>query len=251
VTSTDERVSVSDQVLRELRHQILTGELSPGDTLPGERALSKRFGVNRGAVRESLKRLEQSGLIKIQHGESTRILDFRHAGTLDVMTELVDMPGGKVDLEALRGLLLLSISACTAAARLAAGAHPEAGEVLHVEIAKLESAQGVVRAIVAARIAYWDVLFEACGDLGHRMLWNSIQKAALPFARFVEEHYVDSTTEVDYLERIAKTVTEGDPEAAERAVREASQYGVVPLLSRIKARRERGERFVILEPLTG
>jgi hypothetical protein len=46
-------------------------------------------------------------------------------------------------------------------------------------------------------------------------------------------------------------VTEGDPEAAERAVREASQYGVVPLLSRIKARRERGERFVILEPLTG
>ena len=57
-----ERKSLSRSVFEQLSEQILRGALSPGDNLPGERSLSDVLGVNRGAVREALKRLEQARL---------------------------------------------------------------------------------------------------------------------------------------------------------------------------------------------
>jgi len=251
VVSSDGKVRVSDRVFRELRHQILTGELSPGDPLPGERVLSRRFGVNRGAVRESLKRLQQSRLIDIQHGEFTRVVDFRRTGTLEVLSELVGMAEGRVDLEALSGLLLLAVGSCGTVAHLAAIRNPDVGHALYAEIERLSSSNGDVHAIVAARLAYWEVLFDGCGDLGHRLLWNSIQKAALPFARFVEVPRHAPSAEVEQLKQIAKAVTEGDPQAAESAVRDLWRIGVFPLLRRIRKRIERGERVVIPERLAG
>ena len=42
--------------------RILEGKLEAGSALPSERFLAEEFGVNRHAVREALKRLEQAGL---------------------------------------------------------------------------------------------------------------------------------------------------------------------------------------------
>jgi DNA-binding FadR family transcriptional regulator len=60
------------QVISEdLADAIADGTLKPGDQLPSERALSTRFGVGRGAVREALKVLEALGLVTIQQGQGT------------------------------------------------------------------------------------------------------------------------------------------------------------------------------------
>jgi len=48
----------------------------PGDRLPAERELALQLGVNRNALREALKRLEQLRLVAIHPGGSTRVLDF-------------------------------------------------------------------------------------------------------------------------------------------------------------------------------
>lgn len=55
-------------VLEHVESQLLSGELSPGDRLPGERALSAELGVGRSSVREALRVLEVLGLIRTQAG---------------------------------------------------------------------------------------------------------------------------------------------------------------------------------------
>ena len=50
----EKKKSVSDVVFDQLRDQIVSGVLLPGEALPGERQLCEMLEVNRGAVREAL-----------------------------------------------------------------------------------------------------------------------------------------------------------------------------------------------------
>ncbi|WP_299815637.1 transcriptional regulator NanR [uncultured Roseibium sp.] len=67
------RRKLSDQVLERLREMIVRGELAPGDLMPSERELMKRFGVGRPAVREAMQSMHTQGLITISHGERSRV----------------------------------------------------------------------------------------------------------------------------------------------------------------------------------
>lgn len=67
------RRKLSDQVFEKLRGMIASGELTPGDPMPSERDLMKRFGVGRPAVREALQSMHTLGLITITHGERSRV----------------------------------------------------------------------------------------------------------------------------------------------------------------------------------
>ena len=69
------RRKLSDQVLERLREMILRGEFAPGDPMPSERDLMKRFGVGRPAVREAMQTLSTMGLITISQGERARIAE--------------------------------------------------------------------------------------------------------------------------------------------------------------------------------
>jgi len=67
------RQKLSDQVFDRLWAMVQSGELSPGDTMPSERALMERFGVGRPAVREALQSMANKGLISISHGERSKV----------------------------------------------------------------------------------------------------------------------------------------------------------------------------------
>lgn len=55
--------SLNRLVAEALEGLILSGELAPGDKL-NENALAERFGVSRGPLREALRLLEESGLVR-------------------------------------------------------------------------------------------------------------------------------------------------------------------------------------------
>lgn len=67
------RQKLSDQVFDRLWAMVQSGELSPGDTMPSERALMEKFGVGRPAVREALQSMANKGLISISHGERSKV----------------------------------------------------------------------------------------------------------------------------------------------------------------------------------
>jgi DNA-binding FadR family transcriptional regulator len=55
-------------VAQQLRSQIATGTLRPGDTLPSEAQLLKEFGISRPTLREALRVLESETLIRLDRG---------------------------------------------------------------------------------------------------------------------------------------------------------------------------------------
>ena len=51
-----------------MEQHILSGELKPGTPLPSEQDLATQFGVNRSTIRESIRVLEQEGLLERHQG---------------------------------------------------------------------------------------------------------------------------------------------------------------------------------------
>ncbi len=65
------RATVSDAIIDQLRGLITDGTLKPGDRLPSERELCKRFDVGRTSVREALKPLITMGILVGRGGSGT------------------------------------------------------------------------------------------------------------------------------------------------------------------------------------
>jgi GntR family transcriptional repressor for pyruvate dehydrogenase complex len=59
-----------EEVSEQIRGAIASGQLKPGDRLPGERELADVFVVSRTAVREALRMLESSGLVELRKGRN-------------------------------------------------------------------------------------------------------------------------------------------------------------------------------------
>ena len=60
-------------IIEQIRDQIASGSLKPGDLLPAERQLSDMMGVNRHSLREALKVLEFLGVVHSRTGIGTMV----------------------------------------------------------------------------------------------------------------------------------------------------------------------------------
>jgi len=59
------------QVVRQVRHEIVLGNLRPGDQLPTVRQLAVELRVNPNTVARAYMELEHAGLISTQQGRGT------------------------------------------------------------------------------------------------------------------------------------------------------------------------------------
>jgi GntR family transcriptional regulator len=66
------------QIEYELRSEITSGSVNPGQMLPSESALMSRFNVGRETVRRSLKELEHKGLIYTRPGKGYFVAEPEH-----------------------------------------------------------------------------------------------------------------------------------------------------------------------------
>jgi GntR family transcriptional repressor for pyruvate dehydrogenase complex len=111
--------SIVEDITATLRNEILRGQYRPGERLPSERELAVRFEANRGAIRESLKKLEQLGIASINPG-GVRVIPLEDA-SLSILGPLLDLHE-EPDLELAIHLFevlgsLMSMSARTAVER--------------------------------------------------------------------------------------------------------------------------------------
>ncbi|MDG2003525.1 MAG: GntR family transcriptional regulator [Novosphingobium sp.] len=63
------RIKVAERVAAELRREIVTGNLRPGDRLHPERQLQEQFKISRPTLREALRLLESESLIEVARGQ--------------------------------------------------------------------------------------------------------------------------------------------------------------------------------------
>jgi DNA-binding FadR family transcriptional regulator len=82
--------NIAATIFHDLRRQILCGELAASQRLPGERELAAKYGTNRNTLREAVRKLEQSHLITVRHGQGVTVCDFRRTGTLELLSPFLE-----------------------------------------------------------------------------------------------------------------------------------------------------------------
>jgi GntR family transcriptional regulator, transcriptional repressor for pyruvate dehydrogenase complex len=203
--------TVADAVFTRLRDAVLSGELTPGDPLPGERDLAVSFGVNRHAVREALRRLEQVRLVSVRQGEQTRVLDWRRTSGLDLALGLVD--GDVLDTPTLtRDMLEMRACLGADAARLAATrADDEGRDAVTAAVRAYDDAVPDLVAMHDADIVFWRAIIEASGNVAYLLTFNSLVSHALAIAPVPSGHRADELLDSALHHQLAAHVVEGRP----------------------------------------
>jgi GntR family transcriptional repressor for pyruvate dehydrogenase complex len=67
------RKKIFQEIVKQIHQLIKNGSLKAGDRLPPERELAELFKVSRASVREAIRYLESSGLVRARVGDGTYI----------------------------------------------------------------------------------------------------------------------------------------------------------------------------------
>jgi len=80
---------ISERIVHQIKKAILGGAMNPGDRLPPERELVKRFKASRISVREALKSLETSGLLSIKPGSGVFVAEANSKPLSDSLSSIL------------------------------------------------------------------------------------------------------------------------------------------------------------------
>jgi DNA-binding FadR family transcriptional regulator len=108
------RRSLADEVAAQLQQQIALGKYKTGQQLPIEPELMKTFGVGRSTIREAIKILVNSGLLRVQQGLGTFVEGAE--GIKEPLPQRLKRADFK-DLEEVRQLIEIKIAEKAAANR--------------------------------------------------------------------------------------------------------------------------------------
>ncbi len=219
-----QKKSLADAVFEQLRDEIVSGRMEPGTALPAERALCDMLDVNRGAVREALKKLEQAKLVSIQHGGATRVLDFRETAGLDLIAALVMDAHGRLDADVLHGVMeLRSALATDIARRCATRGRARAGKLFEI-VTEMEETDDL-KALLDLNMAFWSELVDGSANVAYRLAYNSVRELLAEFPAVFASMLVDEITDVDAHRRIAEAVQTGEVDDAEFYARDLIERG--------------------------
>lgn len=101
------RKSLADEVADGIRRQLSLGTFKVNEKLPIEPELMKMFGVGRSTIREAIKLLVNSGLLRVQQGVGTFVeRTFSSQEPMDQRLKRAD----KVELDEVRQLIEMKIA---------------------------------------------------------------------------------------------------------------------------------------------
>lgn len=229
---------LSREAMRVLMGDIVSGKYSEGERLPKEKDLTERFGASRGTIRESVRALEERGLVEVTHGVGAVVQpasrwDILDADVLNVT--LATARSNQVLGDFLETRRILEVEAVALAAQRASEE-----ELLTIKEA-FENLEAAAKSAVLNPLdegnylktdaAFHSAICRATGNvvLGKMLepLQQALQTAMRPLAR--PDHRIMRS--LPEHERIMKTVTNRDAEGARAAMKEHLATSLVYLES--------------------
>jgi DNA-binding FadR family transcriptional regulator len=201
-------------VQQALEEEILSGKLTPGEPLPTETELAAQFGVTRHTVREGMRALEQSGLVKRDAGRRLHVTLPSHEALAPKASNALLMH--RVSFMELWEVAM-PIEIC--AIELAMGRAPDGlADQLFANIDAMEQELEQGRSIVALDIEFHALIAQAAQN---RVLMLSREPVSMLFYPSLQRLFTHPKTKVSGPARlvqahreIAKAVAEKDPELA-------------------------------------
>lgn len=214
LTALERPTSLVDSVCQQLAKLIRgTGADEDDRWLPGERSLAEKLGVSRSVVREATKRLEQQGMLEVQHGNGIKVVDRLHRPLSDSLSLIIpDVADRLQQLNEAR----LSIEP-DAAAFAAQRATKEQIRTLRRIQTQLEKAPDNAAAI-EADIAAHHAIADASGNLIYRLILDSLAEIGVT-SRLRTIGRIGKKTAIEHHEAILSAIERRDAEAAREAMR--------------------------------
>ncbi|WP_349425951.1 FadR/GntR family transcriptional regulator [Microbacterium sp. LWS13-1.2] len=207
-------------VVHDLVTAIVNGEVSPGQTLPPEERLAHHFGVSRTVVRESVKRVEEKGLITVAPGRGTTVEPTTSWNILDpvvlsVMLENDDALGVLDDLAIIRGSLEGEMSAQTARRR-----SEEELALIHEALATMVQNVSDPDVFPQADVDFHFLVMTLSGNRLASNITKILFQRARSSSRFIGHQSDDAyALTIEEHRRVYEAIAAGDPEAAQAAMR--------------------------------
>lgn len=217
--------SLSEAVYDQLRSRILSRELAAGDELPSERILCEMLGVNRGAVREGIKRLQQAGLVQVRHGGATIILDYEQEAGLEILPAMLIDEEGHMKVEVARGIVSLRQNLAPEVARSAAKRSDEATvKKLEAIISDLHQAEDISESQDLV-FEYWNVVVNGSGNIAYKLAFNSLRKTYKRIWGLLTQTLAEEFRDAERLAKLAAAISNGEAEMAHQLASEHIALG--------------------------
>ncbi len=221
-----DRRTLSDAVFDQLSREIVDGRMAPGVLLPPERELVEVLGVNRGAVREALKRLAQSGLVQIQQGGGTRVLDYRRSAGLDLLGALMVRADGGVDVTVARSVMEMRRALAPDVARLCALRRDSRTVArLHGVVDAMDGAAEDLAQLQSLSLEFWDVLVHASGNVAYQLAFNTLRDTYEQIRGALVIVMGDEVSDIEGHRAIAQAVSSTDADHARAAAEALVDHG--------------------------
>ena len=208
-------------VLSTIIDNIVSEALPPESTLPNERELCAAFGVSRTVIRESVKVLEEKGLVRVKQGHGTTVAPPEQWNLLDPLVLAASIRYDET-LKTLDALVDVRVGLESQMTRRAAQVmSDEQLSDLHAALIGLERLLGEIDAYMLADTEYHDLIHRGSGN----QLGRSIIRAIHPFAR-ASMRYTGTTTTDDLASshrghtKIYERLAKRDADGAAAAMRE-------------------------------
>lgn len=209
------RKPLGEALYEELCRDIIHGRIQPGSNLLPERKLAEARGLNRGAVREAMKRLEQMRLIHTVHGGGNRVTDWEQVAGLELLPDLLVNESGLPNFSMLRSLLEMRASLAVDAARLAASrADAEAVLQLQEVVDRMRKRPNDIEYLQGEVQSFWDRLVRAAGNQVYVMAFNSLALCWWRYGAHLRHLLSDELRAVNQYQAIADACRKRDPDRA-------------------------------------
>ncbi len=208
-------------VVAELVELIVTGQLQEGDLLPPEGPLSELFGVSRTVLRESVKRLEEKGLVTVSPGRGTQVRAPGYWNMLDpvVLSALID---NDESLGVLDELTVVRASLESAMAGAVAESHsPEELRRLQNALTTMRESEAETDSFRQADVIFHYALMEISGNRLAENIAKQVYKRAVDSSRYQGINPPDAVAlTLEEHAAIVDAIQRHDVGAAERAMRD-------------------------------
>ena len=213
ITTLERPGSLVERVCQQLAEIIRGGNADEERWLPGERSLAEKLGVSRTVVREATKRLEQQGMLEIQHGTGIKVVDRLHRPLNDSLTLLIpDMADRLEQLNDAR--LSIEPDAAAFAAQRASKEEVRTMRRIHTQLEK--AADGP--AAIEQDVAFHHAIADASGNLIFRLILDSLAEIGIA-SRLRTIGRIGKQTAIEHHAQVLAAIEARDPDAARQAMR--------------------------------
>jgi DNA-binding FadR family transcriptional regulator len=215
-----------EQIAPRIARDIISKRLPPGATIASEPQLVSTYGVSKTVARETVQVLEAAGLVRIQHGKRTVVLDEEE---WNILSSLIQEAYRAEELAGplISELYEVRLQLEPQAARWAAiRADREQVEQIWTILDAMRLSLAVTQPFLEHDREFHVAIVRAASNRVLRALLRDIHELLITSWVLTKLSMEDVRTVFHQHERIALAVRHGDPDEAERSMREHLEWAV-------------------------